>query len=83
NDADLRGCRLYGTLFPCNECAKLIIQSGIVRVVFLSDKYHDSDGCVAARRMFDMAGVAYDQFQPGVEGLTIDFAKAAAEARQS
>lgn len=57
NSADLCGCTLYTTLFPCNECAKAIIQSGIAEVVFLSDKYHDSDIYKAARIMFEMAGV--------------------------
>jgi len=48
---------LYVTLFPCNECAKLVIQSGIKEVVYLEDKYHDRDIFVASRRMFDASGV--------------------------
>ena len=56
---DLRGCRLYVTLFPCNECAKAIIQSGIKEVYYLSDKYHDTNGCVASRKMFDAAKIKY------------------------
>lgn len=55
---------LYVTLFPCNECAKLIIQSGIKEVVYLLDKYHDRDMFVASRRMFDSAGVIYRQSPP-------------------
>jgi dCMP deaminase len=50
---------LYVTLFPCNECAKLIIQSGIKEVVYLSDKYHEQDMFKASRRMFESAGVHY------------------------
>ena len=49
--------QIYVALFPCNECAKLVIQSGIREVIFLSDKYHDDVKSVASRRMFDMAGV--------------------------
>ena len=52
---------LYVTLFPCNECAKLIIQSGIKEVVYLLDKYHERDMFIASRRMFESAGVVYRQ----------------------
>ncbi len=55
--ADLDRCVVYVTLFPCNECAKVIIQSGIREVVYLSNKYPDSDSVKASRRMFDSAGV--------------------------
>ena len=50
-------------LFPCNECAKAIIQSGIRKVVYDSDKYADSDMTIASKRMFDAAGVVYEQYQ--------------------
>lgn len=59
----LKGASLYVTLFPCNECAKLIIQSGIKEVVFLKDKYHDMDSFEASRRMFNAAGVKMRQLQ--------------------
>jgi dCMP deaminase len=62
NSADLAGCTIYTTLFPCNECAKAIIQSGITEVVFLSDKYRDSDTAEAARTLFRLAGVAGRRF---------------------
>ncbi len=75
--ADLHGCRLYTTLFPCNECTKIIIQSSIAGVIYLSDKYHDSESCRAARRMFDMAGVAYEQFAPVNPQIVINFAREA------
>ena len=65
----LKGATLYSTLFPCNECAKAIIQSGIARVVYLEDKYAETDSVIASKRMFDMAGVAYDAYQR--EGKTI------------
>ena len=52
---NLKGARVYVTLFPCNECTKAIIQSGIAEVVYYSDKYHDTDSSVAARFMFQKA----------------------------
>lgn len=61
---DLRGATLYCTLFPCNECAKTIIQVGIKEIVFDCDKYHDNEVWVAARRLFDLAGVKYRQYVP-------------------
>lgn len=59
--SSLKGATLYVTLFPCNECAKLIIQSGIKHVIYASDKYHDQDAFTASRRMFDAAGITYEQ----------------------
>lgn len=59
----LENSTLYVTLFPCNECAKLIIQSGIKEVVFLIDKYHERDMFIASRRMFDSSGVVYRQMK--------------------
>jgi len=79
---ELEGCRIYVTLFPCNECTKLIIQSGIAKIVYLSDKYHDTDMCRAARRMCDMVGVRYEPFKAKTERLVIDFAAAADAARK-
>ena len=56
------GGKIYCTLFPCNEWAKTIIQNGITEVIFESDKYHDVESFVIARRMFDAAGVSYRQY---------------------
>lgn len=78
NDASVAGCHIYTTLFPCNECTKLIIQSGITKVIYLSDKYHDTDSCRASRRMMDMAGVVYEAFTPHTQRMVIDFAAEAA-----
>lgn len=69
------GCTIYVALFPCNECAKLIIQSGIRRVVFKSDKYKEDWKFMASRRMFDMAGVECVQHTPKQNSITIDFGK--------
>jgi dCMP deaminase len=71
NRPDLNEATLYVSLFPCNECAKLIVQVGIVEVVYLSDKYHDDDVFVAARRIFDMAGVKYRQLTPENRAITL------------
>ena len=59
----LQGCRIYVTLFPCNECTKAIIQTGIKEVIYCSDKYHDTVMHEASRRMLDMAGVKYTQYE--------------------
>ena len=59
----LDGTKLYVSLFPCNECAKAIIQSGIKTVVYATDKYKDSDSVIASKRMFDAAGVTYYPYQ--------------------
>lgn len=59
NPSALKGATLYVALFPCNECAKAVIQSGIKRIVYLSDKYKDSDATKASKRMLDAAGVEY------------------------
>ena len=60
--ANLAGCRIYVALFPCNECAKAIIQSGIKELVYMSDKYNGSDDNTASKKMFDMAGIKYRKY---------------------
>lgn len=59
---DLRGCRVYTTLFPCNECTKAIIQKGISEVIYLCDKYSDTDSVRASKKMLESAGVKYTQY---------------------
>ena len=60
---DLKGATLYVTLCPCNECAKAIVQSGIKSVLYLSDKYEDKDYHIAAKRIFESAGVECQQIK--------------------
>ena len=72
NGRDLRGSKLYVALFPCNECAKAIIQSGVKEVVYLSDKYKDTMGNLASKKMLDAAGVQYTRLQSRVESITLD-----------
>ena len=59
----LEGTKLYVTLFPCNECAKAIIQAGIKTVVYDQDKYRDTPAVIASKRMMDAAGVRYYRYQ--------------------
>lgn len=66
----IAGCRLYVTLFPCNECAKLVLQARVSEIIYLSDKYHDTDVCRAARRMFSAAGVPTRKFVPDLTAIT-------------
>lgn len=67
----LKGARIYVTLFPCNECAKAIIQSGIKEVVYREDKYADTDGVKASKKMFSMAGVNTRQYDPSGREMEI------------
>ena len=69
----LEGCTIYVTLFPCNECAKNIIQSGIKKVCYLEDKYKDTDCCIASRRMFEKTGIELYQLVPNVNSINIKF----------
>ena len=60
---DLESSKIYVDLFPCNECAKIIIQSGIKEVIFLSDKYKDAENNIASRRLFDECNVTYKKIE--------------------
>ena len=60
----LNGCRIYVALFPCNECAKAIIQSGIKTLVYADDKYENTARVIASKRMLNAAGVRYYQYTP-------------------
>jgi dCMP deaminase len=72
NGRDLRGSRIYVALFPCNECAKAIIQSGVSEVLYLSDKYRDTMMNLVSKRMLDAAGVKYTKLTTRVKTLTLD-----------
>lgn len=67
----VNGCKLYVTLFPCNECAKVIIQSGIKEFVYLSDKYEGTEGNIAAKKMFDTCGIKYTKYEKKGKELKI------------
>ena len=68
----LAGSRIYVALFPCNECAKAIIQSGVREVVYLSDKYKGTPENIASKRMLDAAGVKYTRLKAATKSITID-----------
>lgn len=70
----LKDCRIYVALFPCNECAKAIIQCGIKEVIYISDKYADTDLVQASKRMLKCAGVKLTSFESD-KSITIDFNK--------
>ena len=72
NCESLQGCRMYVTLFPCNECAKLIIQSGIREVVYMSDKCHAQPAFVASRRLLALARVACRRLAPKHQRIVLD-----------
>ena len=69
---NLVGSKIYISLFPCNECAKAIIQAGIKEIVYLSDKYDETDITKASKKMLTSAGVKFTRFVSGKPFLTID-----------
>ena len=73
NGRDLRGSRIYVALFPCNECAKAIIQSGVKEVLYLSDKYKDTMLNLVSKRMLEAAGVKYTKLTTSLDSITLDF----------
>lgn len=68
---DIKGSTIYVTLFPCNECTKAIIQSGIKKIVYLDDKYHNTPSTIASRRMLKSAGVELVQYNKTGKKITI------------
>ncbi len=67
----LEGSKMYVTLFPCNECSKAIIQSGISELIYAADKYADTAGVIASKRMLDAAGVHYRRYIPTGRSITL------------
>jgi len=70
---DLKGCKIYTALFPCNECTKAIIQSGIAEVIYLSDKYEGSDIFKASKIMLEKAGVSFRKVKAGISSISLSF----------
>ena len=68
----LAGAKLYVSLFPCNECAKAIIQCGITEVIYDCDKYADTPSVIASKRMMDAAGVVYRRYERANRTVTIE-----------
>lgn len=68
----LEGSKMYVTLFPCNECAKAIIQAGITKIVYADDKYDDTPAVYASKKMLDAAGVVYEKYEFSGRKIEID-----------
>lgn len=67
----LDGAKMYVTLFPCNECAKAIIQAGIKTIVYDCDKYADTASVIASKRMLNAAGVRYYKYESDKREVTL------------
>ena len=66
SSGNLKGATVYVTLFPCNECAKLLIQSGIKHIVYMTEIHKGTVSDQASKRMLDAAGITYEKM-PEVE----------------
>ncbi len=69
----LEDCTIYVNLFPCHDCAKNIIQSGIKKVIYIEDKYKDTDSIKASKMMFEKSGVVYSKLKTKTDTITIKF----------
>ena len=72
SSVNLKNCILFVTLFPCNECAKAIIHSGIKQVIYLDNKYAGTDGVRASEQMFKLSGVKFEQYQKSKQQIIFD-----------
>jgi len=70
--ATLKNSRIYVALFPCNECAKAIIQSGIKEVIYKSDKYAETDIIKVSKKMFEMSNIKFRQYIPTGRQILLD-----------
>ena len=66
-----KNAKIYVALFPCNECAKAIIQSGIKEIIYACDKYAQTDAVIASKMMLDRAGVKYRKYESKGKKLTL------------
>lgn len=71
NGSALKGCTLYVTLFPCNECAKAIIQTGIKKIVYMYDKYANDITTRASKKMLALAGVKLEQYKEEIKEILL------------
>ncbi|MBR0490683.1 MAG: dCMP deaminase family protein [Clostridia bacterium] len=70
--SNLEGAKIYVDLFPCNECAKAIIQSGIKEIIYKSDKYNGTDGNIASKKMLDYCGVKYTKYNEANKEIKLE-----------
>ncbi len=68
----VKGCKMYVTLFPCNECAKALVQAGITEIIYLCDKYDKTDGNIASKKIFNTCGIIYRKYKKQGKKLTLD-----------
>ena len=68
----LKGSKVYVTLFPCNECTKALVQSGVSEVIYLSDKYAKTPSTICSKRMLKSAGITIRQFVPTGKEIKIE-----------
>lgn len=68
----LKNSKIYVALFPCNECAKAIIQSGIKEVIYKSDKYAETDATKISKKMLEMSKVKYRQYVPSGKNIILE-----------
>ncbi len=70
--SNLKGSKVYTTLFPCNECTKALIQAGVAEVIYSCDKYNGVPSNIAAKRMFKSAGIECRALLPTGKNITIE-----------
>lgn len=68
----LKGTRIYVTLFPCNECAKVIVQAGIKEVIYLSDKYNGTESNIVSKKILDSVGIKYREYTKTNKKINIE-----------
>ncbi len=68
----VKGCKLYVALFPCNECTKAIIQSGIKEVIYMSDKYDGTPSVIASKKMLDACKIKYRKYEKVGKQIVLD-----------
>lgn len=71
-NGSLKNTRIYVTLFPCNECAKAIIQAGIKEIIYLSDKYDGTESNIVSKKILDTVGIKYRKYEPTNKKITIE-----------
>lgn len=69
--SDIKGSKVYVTLFPCNECTKAIIQKGIAEIIYMDDKYGHTPAILASKRMLKSAGVKFTKYTPVGKDITL------------
>lgn len=70
---DLSNCTIYVTMFPCNECSKAIIQSGINHIIYLTNKYPNSNAVLASVKMLESAGVVVEQYKSSLNEVVLNY----------